>query len=164
MSEVSYGFPVDLLWKEWNHWPQGCHLPTLPTCKPEDSSSLFHRWDLVLEYSLRASSVLTSGTSHWFSGKRIHLQSRRHRIHGLDPWVGKMPWRRAWQPTPVFLPGESHGQRCWLTSVHKVTKSQSLLKQLGTHASWQLWFRMKYFILWTRIWTLNLRPHPAFCY
>ena len=29
----------------------------------------------------------------------------------LDPWVGKIPWRRAWQPTPVFLPGESHGQR-----------------------------------------------------
>ena len=28
-----------------------------------------------------------------------------------DPWVGKIPWRRAWQPTPVFLPGESHGQR-----------------------------------------------------
>ena len=27
----------------------------------------------------------------------------------LDPWVGKIPWRRAWQPTPVFLPGESHG-------------------------------------------------------
>ena len=28
-----------------------------------------------------------------------------------DPWVGKIPWRMAWQPTPVFLPGESHGQR-----------------------------------------------------
>ena len=28
-----------------------------------------------------------------------------------DPWVGKIPWRRAWQPTAVFLPGESHGQR-----------------------------------------------------
>jgi len=27
------------------------------------------------------------------------------------PWVGKIPWRRKWQPTPVFLPGESHGQR-----------------------------------------------------
>ena len=26
---------------------------------------------------------------------------------GFDPWVGKIPWRRAWQPTPVFLPGES---------------------------------------------------------
>ena len=30
---------------------------------------------------------------------------------GFDPWVGKIPWRRKWQPTPVFLPGESHGQR-----------------------------------------------------
>ena len=29
----------------------------------------------------------------------------------FDPWVGKIPWRRKWQPTPVFLPGESHGQR-----------------------------------------------------
>ena len=30
----------------------------------------------------------------------------------FNPWVGKrLPWRRAWQPTPVFLPGESHGQR-----------------------------------------------------
>ena len=31
--------------------------------------------------------------------------------HGFDPWVGKIPWRMAKQPTPVFLPGESHGQR-----------------------------------------------------
>ena len=29
----------------------------------------------------------------------------------FDPWVGKIPWRRAWQPAPAFLPGESHGQR-----------------------------------------------------
>ena len=32
-------------------------------------------------------------------------------IPGFDPWVGKMPWRREWLPTPVFLPGEFHGQR-----------------------------------------------------
>ena len=32
------------------------------------------------------------------------------RDHGFDPWVGKNSWRRKWQPTPVFLPGESHGQ------------------------------------------------------
>ena len=31
--------------------------------------------------------------------------------HRFDPWVGKIPWRRAWQPTAVFLTGESHGQR-----------------------------------------------------
>ena len=30
---------------------------------------------------------------------------------GFNPWVGKIPWRRAWQPTPIFLPGEYHGQR-----------------------------------------------------
>ena len=30
---------------------------------------------------------------------------------GFSSWVGKIPWRRKWQPTPVFLPGESHGQR-----------------------------------------------------
>jgi len=29
----------------------------------------------------------------------------------FNPWVGKIPWRRAWQPTAVFLPGESHGPR-----------------------------------------------------
>ena len=29
---------------------------------------------------------------------------------GFDPWIGKIAWRRQWQPTPVFLPGESHGQ------------------------------------------------------
>ena len=29
----------------------------------------------------------------------------------VNPWIGKIPWRRKWQPTPVFLPGESHGQR-----------------------------------------------------
>ena len=32
------------------------------------------------------------------------------RIHGFDPWVGKISWRRKWQPPPVFLPGKSHGQ------------------------------------------------------
>ena len=35
----------------------------------------------------------------------------RYRRHRFNPWVGKVPWRRAWQPTPVFLLRESHGQR-----------------------------------------------------
>ena len=38
------------------------------------------------------------------------LQCRRHRKHGFSSWFGKIPWRRKWQPTPVFLPAESHGQ------------------------------------------------------
>ena len=36
---------------------------------------------------------------------------RRHKNHGFHPWVVKIPWRRKWQPTPVFLPEESQGQR-----------------------------------------------------
>ena len=39
------------------------------------------------------------------------LLKNLHAGDGFDPWVGKIPWRMAWQPTPVFLPGESHGQR-----------------------------------------------------
>ena len=42
------------------------------------------------------------------SGKESVCQCRRWEF---DPWAGKIPWSRAWQPTPVFLPGESHGQR-----------------------------------------------------
>ena len=40
----------------------------------------------------------------WYKWWRIHLQCQRP---GFDPWVGKIPWRGTWQPTPVFLPGES---------------------------------------------------------
>ena len=38
-------------------------------------------------------------------------QCRRCKTLRFDPWAGKIPWRREWQPTPVFLPGESHGLR-----------------------------------------------------
>ena len=42
------------------------------------------------------------------NGKRICLQCWRS---GFNPWVGKIPWSRGWQATPVFLYGEFHGQR-----------------------------------------------------
>ena len=45
------------------------------------------------------------------SGKEPTCQCGRCQRHGFDPWVGKIPWRRAQQLTPVFFPGESHGQR-----------------------------------------------------
>jgi len=45
------------------------------------------------------------------NGKEPTCQCRRQKRHGFNLWVGKIPWRRAWQSTPVFLPGESHGQR-----------------------------------------------------
>ena len=42
----------------------------------------------------------------WLGGKEPACQCRRRRWCGFDPWVGKIPWRRKWQPTPVSLPGE----------------------------------------------------------
>ena len=52
-----------------------------------------------------------SNKTHWgllggTSGKEPACQCRRHKGRAFDPWVGKIPWRRAWQSTPVFLPGE----------------------------------------------------------
>ena len=44
----------------------------------------------------------------WLRSKEFACQCSRHR---LDPWIGKIPWRRKWQPTAVFLPGKSHGQK-----------------------------------------------------
>ena len=44
----------------------------------------------------------------WLSGKESSCQCRRC---GFDPWVRKIPWRRKWWPTPLFLPGKSHRQR-----------------------------------------------------
>ena len=48
------------------------------------------------------------GIPRWLTGKESAYQCRRH---GFIPQVRKIPQSRAWQPTPVFLPGESHGQR-----------------------------------------------------
>ena len=45
------------------------------------------------------------------SGKEPTSRCRRHKRHGYHPWVRKIPWSRAWQPTPAFLPGESPGER-----------------------------------------------------
>ena len=47
---------------------------------------------------------------------------RRHRRFRFDPSVGKFSWRRKWQPTPVFLPRKSHGQRSLQATVHGVTE------------------------------------------
>ena len=43
--------------------------------------------------------------------KKIHLPMQETQEMWSDPWVQKIPWRRKWQPPPVFLPGKSYGQR-----------------------------------------------------
>ena len=69
-------------------------------------------WNLYYYLIWRVSFLnidkLNLGLPWWFSGKKSTCQCRRY---GFNPWVRKIPWRRKWQPTPVFLPGKSHGQR-----------------------------------------------------
>ena len=65
-----------------------------------------------------------------------HAGDVTHRFH---PWVGKMPWRSAWQPTLVFLPGEAHRQRSLVGCSPRGAQSQSRLKGLSTHARTHTW-------------------------
>ena len=64
-------------------------------------------------YSTNISEHLlrVGGLRWWLSGKESTCLWRRYKRHRLDPWVWKIPWRRKWQPTPVLLPGKSHGER-----------------------------------------------------
>ena len=59
-------------------------------------------------FSLSMVLFLFCGLPWWLSSKKICLQYRRCRFNS---WVRKVPWRRAWKPTPVLLPGKSHRQR-----------------------------------------------------
>ena len=63
------------------------------------------------------------------SKKRLPRQ--RHRRYAFGPWVGKIPWRREWQPTPVFLPGESHGQRSLAGYCPWVRKESDMTEHSG---------------------------------
>ena len=63
------------------------------------------------------------------SWSRIHLQGRGPRF---NPWVGKIPWRRAWQPTQVFLPGKPNGQRSLADSSPWGRKESDTTEQLNT--------------------------------
>ena len=62
-------------------------------------------------------------------------QCRRCNSHGFNPWFGMTPWRREWQPTPVFLPWEFPVRGAWWATVHRVAKSQAWMKRLSTQAA-----------------------------
>ena len=88
------------------------------------SERVGHHW--VTKHTHRESEMVSLVAQQ----ERICLQSRRP---GFDPWVGKIPWRRAWQPTPGFLPGESHGQRSLEGYSSWVAKSWIRLKRQHAH-------------------------------
>ena len=89
----------------------------------------------------------------WLSWSRVHLQCRRPRF---NPWVGKIPWRRKWQPTPVFLPGNSHGQRSLAGYSPRGCKESHTTERLHTHTHTHIYVlsRFSYVWLFATLWTV----------
>ena len=116
------------------HLPHRTHYPYFPPTVPVQKGArlpmwwqdfrIFVVWGPIPESLSQVTSdtlslcASTSGTNRqtcslyrlprWLSGKESACRCGRR---CFDPWVGKMPWRRKWQPTAVSLLGESHGQR-----------------------------------------------------
>ena len=72
---------------------------------------LYFHSTLFFSPSMFTNNTLFPGLPGGASGKASACQCRRYERRGFNSWVRKIPWRRARQPTPVFFPGESHGQR-----------------------------------------------------
>ena len=86
----------------FENWPQGTDCERQGEWPQQGGKArpwILFKWQPI--------SISTGGAG----GKELACQRRKHNRYGLSPWVGKIPGRRKWQPTPVFLLGESHGQR-----------------------------------------------------
>ena len=99
---------------------EGSSLPLMPLGKPLGDG------DEITNYEGGESNCQDcylcwemTGLPRWYSGKESTCQCRKRGF----PWVGKIPWRRKRQPTPLFLPRKSHGQRSLQDTVHGLTKS-----------------------------------------
>ena len=94
---------------------------------------------MCLTYSCHWTFTSASGFPGGVSDKALACQRRRCKRRWFDPWVGRILWKRAWQHTPVFLPGESCGQRSLADVVRGVTQSWMRLKLLSMHAQAFTW-------------------------
>ena len=98
--------------------------------------------------------VFERGSGSWkgfpggTSSKEPTCQCRKHQRCGFDPWVGTIPWRKAWQCTPVFLPRESPGQRSLVGYSPWVPKSWTRLKWFSIPAGFE---RVPFFALFGKI-------------
>ena len=83
----------------------------------------------VVSYWILLDGHIPNRLPWWLRWERIRLQRGRPGVH---PWVGKIPWKRAWQPTPVCLPGGSHGQRSLVGYHPRGRKEPEMTEQLNT--------------------------------
>ena len=92
----------------------------LGSCKTSSNTCVYYSFLIWLK---------RLGFTDGASGKKLACQCRRHKGCGFDPWVRKIPWRRAWQPIPVFSPGKSQGKSSLAGYSPQDPKSQTRLKR-----------------------------------
>ena len=85
------------------------YLHILPSLAGKLLEIGFSKW--LVSVSMYSRSTVPEGLPRWLSGEDSTCRCRRSRRRGFDPWVGKISRSRKWQPTPVFLPGKSRGQK-----------------------------------------------------
>ena len=86
------------------------HITTPKASLPALLQVMTQAFRLLCLLSLLHSMAHYGGFPGDASGKEPACQCRRRKRRGFDPWVGKIPWKKVWQPTAVFLPGQSHGE------------------------------------------------------
>jgi len=100
------------------------------------------------------------GLPWWLSGKESTCQCKRHSRCRLDSWIRKIPWRRKWQPTPLFLPGKSQGQRRLEDYSPPGCKESGMTEQMSTpqrsHHLWGSWAPAQLSSQCLRAWELQL--------
>ena len=124
--------------------PCTCMVLTLKTAHIPDKV-LPTTWELLFRSSHRQSGFLGGA-----SGKEPTCQYWRHKRQ-VQPRVRKIPWRRAWRPTPVFLPGESHGQKSLVGYSPQGLKELDTTEWLactGKHATAFHFEALPYFVLY----------------
>ena len=132
--------------------PTKClHFPLLRRQTKNDNSIRLtvinrnHRWNTVILTTNSKTEILINNTNFYLSLLQIHYYTGDFKIFC---WL----WRRQWHPTPVLLPGKSHGRRSLVGAVHGVAKSRTRLsdfpftfqfpaleKEMTTHSSVLAW-------------------------
>ena len=141
--------------------PTELELPSLHDPAISAFKDHFILWDRGFSLGKTMSKVVTRW-EQWVRSQKIHMWTRVPRCDfclflcglngkesacntgnlGLIPGSGRFPWRREWQPTPVFLPGESHNRRAWQVTVHGITEELNTTEWLNNNN----WFFKIYFI------------------
>ena len=118
---------------------QEVSFPAVQPFPPSSSFLLVEKDQFALHGTVKSSlcwaSLLSVGLCKWLSGKESACQCGKC---GFSPWVGKIPWRREWQPTPVFVPVKSHGWRSLAGYSPWGSQESDTTERLRTHHC--LWY------------------------